>query len=117
MLGSPPDHLILEGIRVGLLQELCADTGTPCQIRRITRPRSGSVAVSVNGVAQATGWTLGPLGMVQFAAAPAAGAVIRAGFLFDVPVRFEQDRLDISGLTFMAGEAPSVPLIEVREAV
>lgn len=87
------------------------------QIRRITRPRSGSVAVSVNGVAQATGWTLGPLGMVQFAAAPAAGAVIRAGFLFDVPVRFEQDRLDISGLTFMAGEAPSVPLIEVREAV
>jgi hypothetical protein len=34
-----------------------------------------------------------------------------------VPVRFEQDRLDVSGLTFLAGEAPSVPLIEVREAV
>jgi len=87
------------------------------QIRRITRPRSGSVLVSVNGVPLASGWTLGALGVVQFTAPPAAGAVIRAGFLFDVPVRFEQDRLDVSGLTFLAGEAPSVPLIEVREAV
>ena len=87
------------------------------QLRRITRPRSGSVQVSVNGTAMLTGWTLGALGLVQFATPPAAGAIIRAGFLFDVPVRFEQDRLDISGLTFLAGEAPSVPLIEIREAV
>ncbi|WCT77660.1 DUF2460 domain-containing protein [Novosphingobium humi] len=87
------------------------------QLRRITRPRSGSVLVSVNGAAQATGWVLGAGGVVQFTTPPAAGAIVRAGFLFDVPVRFEQDRLDISGLTFLAGEAPSVPVIEVREAV
>ncbi|MDR6710005.1 uncharacterized protein (TIGR02217 family) [Novosphingobium sp. 1748] len=87
------------------------------QLRRITRPRSGSVLVSVNGMAQASGWVLGAGGIVQFTTPPAAGAIVRAGFMFDVPVRFEQDRLDISGLTFLAGEAPSVPLIEVREAV
>lgn len=92
-------------------------TDNDAQLRRITRPRSGSVQVSVNGIAMASGWTLGALGVVQFASPPASGAIVRAGFLFDVPVRFEQDRLDISGLTFLAGEAPSVPLIEVREAV
>lgn len=45
----------------------------------------------------------------------AAGATVRAGFLFDVPVRFGEDRLDISGAEFAAGEAPSVPLVELRE--
>jgi uncharacterized protein (TIGR02217 family) len=41
---------------------------------------------------------------------------VTAGFLFDVPVRFAEDRLDITGLSFAAGEAPSVPLVEIREA-
>jgi uncharacterized protein (TIGR02217 family) len=86
------------------------------QQRRITRPRAGTVAVSVNGVAQASGWTLGAKGVVVFGAAPAVGAVVRAGFLFDVPVRFELDRLDIAGVSFQAGEAPSVPVVEIREA-
>jgi uncharacterized protein (TIGR02217 family) len=42
---------------------------------------------------------------------------VRAGFLFDVPVRFAEDRLEIAGATFIAGDAPSVPVVEVREAV
>ena len=85
------------------------------QIRPITRPRAGSVKVSVGGV-EAGGWTLEPGGTIVFAQAPAAGAAVRAGFLFDVPVRFAEDRLDITGAAFAAGEAPSVPLIEIREA-
>ncbi len=56
------------------------------------------------------------MGVIRFDEAPAAGAEVRAGFRFDVPVRFAEDRLDISGATFAAGEAPSVPLIEIREA-
>jgi hypothetical protein len=31
-------------------------------------------------------------------------------------VRFESDRLDVTGAAFAAGEAPSVPLVEIREA-
>lgn len=46
---------------------------------------------------------------------PAADMDIRAGYLFDVPVRFAEDRLEISRATFLAGEAVSVPLIETRE--
>ena len=86
------------------------------QLRRITRPRAQSVRVSVGGVERTTGWTLEPGGTILFTAAPAAGAEVRAGFLFDVPVRFAEDRLEIAGAFTEAGEAPSVPLIEVREA-
>ena len=86
------------------------------EARRITRPVAGSVRLSAGGVEQATGWTLAPKGVVEFAAAPAAGAEVRAGFLFDTPVRFAEDRLDINRASFLAGEAPSVPLIEIRES-
>ena len=43
--------------------------------------------------------------------APAAGVAVRAGFLFDVPVRFAEDRLEASRATFLAGEVASVPLM------
>ncbi len=84
------------------------------QLRRITRPRADSVTVSVDGL-PATGWTLEPGGVITFTAPPAAGKAVRAGFLFDVPVRFAEDRLEVSGAAFAAGEAPSVPIIEIRE--
>jgi len=88
--------------------------GDEPQVRPITRPRPGTIVVSVDGVANIA-WSLQPKGTVLFQSAPAAGAVIRAGFLFDVPVRFAEDRLDITGAAFAAGEAPSVPLVEIRE--
>lgn len=84
------------------------------QLRPITRPRPGTIEVSVDG-ALVTDWTLNTHGMIRFDVAPAEGAQVRAGFLFDVPVRFAEDRIDISGINFAAGEAPSIPLIELRE--
>lgn len=86
------------------------------QERRITRPLAGSVRVSVGGVERVSGWTLAPLGLIRFDAPPAAGAEVEAGYRFDVPVRFAEDRLAVGRATFEAGEIPSVPLIEVREA-
>lgn len=84
------------------------------QRRTITRPESGSIFVSVDGIA-ASGWSHQGLGRIVFDIAPSPGAAIRAGFRFDVPVRFAEDRLDVSGVNFAAGEAPSVPLVEIRE--
>ncbi|UOR16313.1 DUF2460 domain-containing protein [Qipengyuania aquimaris] len=84
------------------------------QQRPITRPEEGSIIVSIDGI-PASGWTHVGKGLIRFDAPPSAGAEIRAGFRFDVPVRFAEDRLDISGATFAAGEAPSVPLVEIRE--
>jgi uncharacterized protein (TIGR02217 family) len=85
------------------------------QVRPITRPRADSLVVSVGGAAS-TAWTLGEKGVLRFTLAPPAGAEVRAGFRFDVPVRFAEDRLDVSAVNFAAGEAPSVPLIEIRES-
>jgi uncharacterized protein (TIGR02217 family) len=88
---------------------------TDPQIRQITRPEVNSLMVSVDGV-EASNWTLEPSGVIRFDSAPANGSEVRAGFYFDVPVRFAEDRIDVSGLNFEAGEAPSIPLVEIREA-
>ena len=90
--------------------------GSEAQVRPITRPVAASVRVALGATPLTTGWTLEPGGTVRFAVAPTAGTEVRAGFLFDVPVRFAEDRLDISGAGIAAGEAPSVPLLEIREA-
>ncbi len=37
LLGPPRDHLVLEGIRYALLEEICAAAGIPMQLRRIAR--------------------------------------------------------------------------------
>ena len=83
-------------------------------VRRITRPVTGSVAVAVDGAATQA-FTLQQSGRVVLDTPPAVGAAITATFLFDVPVRFAEDRLSVSRATFGAGMAASVPLIEVRE--
>ena len=85
------------------------------EMRSITRPVPTSVRVSVAGVERASGWTLADAGAIDFAVAPVAGAEVRAGFLFDVPVRFAEDRLNVSAGMWAAGEVASVGLVEVRE--
>jgi uncharacterized protein (TIGR02217 family) len=88
--------------------------GADAPVRRITRPVAGSVVVRVGG-AVAGGWTLVSGGVVSFAVPPPVGAEVRAEFVFDVPVRFAEDRLEVSRATYLAGEIASVPLVEVRE--
>lgn len=86
------------------------------QVRRITRPVSGSVRVAVDGDERSGGWTVNGKGVVSFADPPGDGAAVTAGFRFEVPVRFAEDRLEVNRATFLAGEVPSVPLVEVRES-
>jgi uncharacterized protein (TIGR02217 family) len=89
-------------------------SGADAQERRITLPVAGSVVAAVGGAATAAFTLLGG-GTLLFDTAPPAGAEVRAGFLFDVPVRFAEDRLAIGHESFRAGEAVSVPLVEVRQ--
>ena len=89
--------------------------GEAAQARIITRPVAGSIRVAADGVEMASGWNHAGLGVIAFDVAPAAGVVLSAGYRFDVPVRFAEDRLEISRATFAAGEAVSVPLVEIRE--
>ncbi len=81
--------------------------------RRITRPVSGSVTVAVDGVATGAFSVAG--GVVTLDDPPEEGAEVTASFVFDVAVRFAEDRLGVSRATFLAGAAASVPLVEIRE--
>jgi uncharacterized protein (TIGR02217 family) len=80
--------------------------------RRIWKPVAGSVRVAVDGVEVAA--SADPAsGVVTLEAAPGAGAAVTAGYLFDCPVRFDLDRLDINLEAFGAGRVIRVPLIEL----
>jgi uncharacterized protein (TIGR02217 family) len=75
------------------------------------------VVVAVGGEPQIrdTDYSLDPTnGAVTFIAPPGSGALVTAGFEFDVPVRFDTDRINTSLAGFAAGEIPSVPVLEVR---
>jgi uncharacterized protein (TIGR02217 family) len=87
--------------------------------RAIKKPVAGTVLIAVDGVAQ-------PLtthaavdtstGLVTFLAGhiPPAGKPITAGYEFDVPVRFDTDKLDISLQGLAHGAIPHIPIVEVR---
>jgi uncharacterized protein (TIGR02217 family) len=83
--------------------------------RPITKPVAATVDVFADGVATG-GFAVDALtGIVTFGVAPGVGVALTASFTFDVPVRFDIDRLDIELTGFDAADAPSIPLIEVRE--
>jgi len=86
-------------------------------LRPITKPVAGSVLVAVAGssLAAADFSVDTATGVVTLDEAPPVGAAVTAGFLFDVPVRFDTDRLDVELTSFDAAEGPNIPLIEVRE--
>jgi len=111
---GPGDQRIGTGDGAATRFELVKNYGEG-ERRRITRPVAGSVSVAVEGEQRVTGWLLEPMGTIRFADPPDFGAEVTAGFLFDTPVRFADDRLDVNRETFLAGEAPSVPLVEIRE--
>ena len=103
-----------DGIRTDFALTKAYGSGAGAPQRRITRPVPGSVAVRAGG-ALVSGWLLTAGGVVSFAAPPASGVPLRVSYAFDVPVRFAEDRLEVSRATYLAGEIANVPLIEVRE--
>lgn len=85
--------------------------------RPITKPVPGSVRVEVGGDRAQPGVDYEVdenSGLLSFASAPDTGAEVRAGFEFDVPVRFDTDTIMTSVSSFQAGEVPNVPVVEVR---
>ncbi len=87
--------------------------------REIKKPVQGTVVVQVGGTGQTEGadYTVDyTTGLITFQAGsiPASGATITAGFEFDVPVRFDTDRLEINLDTWRHGAIPNIPIVEVR---
>src|SRR5690606_24559759 len=81
--------------------------------RTSRKPVSGTVRVAVDGVetAQGADWSCDlTTGFMTFqpGAIPGNGTAVTAGFVFDVPVRFDIDRLAINLTSFAAGDIPAV---------
>lgn len=88
-------------------------------LRPVTKPVPGSVRVAVAGAEVASGTAFScdaTTGIVTFLPGhiPASGAAVTAGFLFDVPVRFDTDYLEVDLSAFAAGAIPKIPLVEIR---
>ena len=82
--------------------------------RTIAKPVDGSVRVALNGVEHTTGFSVdATTGIVSFTTTPPVDATVTAGFAFDTPVRFDSDSLSINLASFMAGEIPSIPIVEI----
>lgn len=85
--------------------------------RTIAKPVAATVKLSVDGVVLASSAYAcdSATGVITFDQdnIPKSGSVIRAGFEFDVPVRFDTDRIEINLEAFNAGRIPSIPLLEI----
>ena len=103
-----------DGVRTAFPLRRTYGDGGDAYARDIAKPVAGSVRVAVNGAELGSGAFAVNVatGVVTLTSAPAMGAAVTAGFVFDTPVRFDADRLDASIDGAGAG-AVSVPLIEI----
>lgn len=113
------DQIIGTGNGVTATFRLCKHYGTGIATYRrlITKPLPGEVLVAVGGAAVDPAHVVcdATTGLVTFAAGhlPEPGAVVSAGFLFDVPVRFDIDAIEVDLSAFEAGEIPRIPIVEI----
>ena len=90
-------------------------SGAQTWVRTIAKPVTGTVRIALGVVEQMSGWTLdASTGVVTFTTAPGNGVIVRAGFEFDVPVRFDTDMLDVTLDIERLGSITSIPLLEIR---
>ncbi len=113
------DHVIGQGDGETRSFQLvkCYRSGEQCYERPLTKPVEGSVVAGFDRAALTEGvhYSVDHLtGIITFEDAPDIGSEITAGFEFDVPVRFDVDRIHTSVASFQAGEAPDVPVVEIR---
>ena len=113
------DQLLALGDEATLVFQLTKSyrSGDAVYQRPISKPVPGSVRVEVGGDLMQPGVDYDvdyDSGLLTFTHPPDDGEEVRAGFEFDVPVRFDTDMIMTSVSSFQAGEVPNVPVVEVR---
>lgn len=92
-------------------------SGAQSYVRAIAKPVAGTVLCALQGVPlrEGAGFAVDTAtGLVTFDDPPDLGVAVTAGYEFDVPVRFDTDRIQVSMSNFQAGNVPSVPVVELR---
>lgn len=85
--------------------------------RPIAKPVAGTVRLGLGQeeIKESIDFTLDTTsGLVSLSHPPEQGIEVVAGYEFDVPVRFDTDRILTSVASFQAGDVPNVPVVEVR---
>jgi uncharacterized protein (TIGR02217 family) len=91
-------------------------SGSSSEIRAISKPVSGTVNVYLNGVLQSgSAYAVDTTtGKITFVTAPANAVSVSADFQFDVPVRFDTDRLSATLDSYGSHSWTDIPLVEIR---
>ncbi|MEM9211214.1 MAG: DUF2460 domain-containing protein [Pseudomonadota bacterium] len=93
-------------------------SGAFLHAREIRKPVQNTVLIGISGD-ELTNSELYKVdygsGQVTLSEPLPEGATLTAGFEFDVPVRFEEDHLDVTVASFEAGHVPSIPVVELRQ--
>ena len=116
---TPLDQRI--GVGDGVTQSFALSklyrSGDQTYTRPIVKPVSGTVHVALANDPKVEGMEFSVdviTGQITFTVAPDIGAIVSAGFEFDVQARFDTDRIQTSVASFRAGDVPNVPIVEVR---
>jgi uncharacterized protein (TIGR02217 family) len=91
-------------------------SGSVTQTRTITKPVSGTVSIYFDSALQdeSVYEVDSTTGIVTFDSPPASGVEITAAFEFDVPVRFDTDRLSASLDSYASHSWYDIPLVEIK---
>ncbi len=113
------DQLIAQGDGAQTVFQLLKTyrSGEAIYQRPITKPVSGTARLGLGQEELQEGIDFDldtATGQVRLSHPPEQGIEVVAGFEFDVPVRFDTDKILTSVASFQAGEVPNVPVVEVR---
>lgn len=90
-------------------------SGGATDVRTITKPVAGTVKVYLAGVLQASGWSVNvTTGVITFTTAPGNNVAVSADYEFDVPVRFDTDRMAVTIEQVNLHQWSGIPIVEIR---
>lgn len=90
-------------------------SGGGTDVRTITKPVTGTVKVYLAGVQQVSGWSVNTTtGVITFTAAPGNSVAVSADYEFDVPVRFDTDRMAVTIEQVNLHQWSGIPIVEIR---
>ncbi|WP_274629670.1 DUF2460 domain-containing protein [Arvimicrobium flavum] len=117
---APADQVLGtgDGTRIRFALVKTYGSGADAYRRPIRKPLLSGLRIAVAGAEKGQGADFSfddATGEIVFAAAPATGAAVTAGYHYDVPVRFDAERMSVSLTSFRAGQIPTIPLIEVLQ--
>lgn len=83
--------------------------------RTLSKLVTGTVVVKLDGTPTVAFSVDVNTGLITMDSPPGVGVVVTLTCEFDIPVRFNVDKLDITAITMDAGLIGNIPIIEVRQ--